>query len=73
MTTTNPEGFHHNTPGAMSLLSQAYDIAYNPRNTKWIAPLLIAADAALCGIIIDKVACTHHHENTCSAAHRANA
>lgn len=52
----------------MSLLSQAYDIAYNPRNTKWIAPLLMVADAALCGIIIDKVACTRHHENTCSTA-----
>jgi alpha-1,3-mannosyltransferase len=49
----------------MSLLSQAFDIAYNPRNTKWIAPLLLVADAALCGIIIDKVACTRHHENTC--------
>ena len=45
----------------MSLFSQAYDIVYNPRNTKWIAPLLLVADAALCGLIIDKVACTREH------------
>lgn len=45
----------------MSLLTQALDIATNPRNTKWIAPLLLVADAGLCGLIIDKVACTQDH------------
>lgn len=42
----------------MSLISQALDIAYNPEHTKWMTPLLIVADAALCGVIIDKVPCT---------------
>lgn len=51
----------------MSLINQALDIATNSRNTKWIAPLLLVADAGLCGVIIEKVACTRHHENTCSA------
>ena len=50
----------------MSLFNQACDIAFNPRNTKWIVPLLLVADAMLCGIIIDKVSCTRYHENTCS-------
>lgn len=48
----------------MSLLTQVFDIATNPRNTKWIAPLLLVADAALCGLIIDKVACTRRITRT---------
>ncbi|KAF3052613.1 dolichyl-P-Man:Man(5)GlcNAc(2)-PP-dolichol alpha-1,3-mannosyltransferase [Didymella keratinophila] len=42
----------------MSLMNQALDIATNSRNTKWIAPLLLVADAGLCGVIIEKVAYT---------------
>lgn len=42
----------------MSLLTRALDLATNPQNTKWIAPLLLVADAVLCGLIIENVACT---------------
>ncbi|KAF1919529.1 Lethal(2)neighbour of Tid protein [Ampelomyces quisqualis] len=39
----------------MSLLSQARDIATNTAHTKWLLPLLLVVDAALCGVIIEKV------------------
>ncbi|KAL6710156.1 dolichyl-P-Man:Man(5)GlcNAc(2)-PP-dolichol alpha-1,3-mannosyltransferase [Coniothyrium glycines] len=39
----------------MSLASQALDLASNPSHTQWLTPLLLVADAALCGLIIDKI------------------
>jgi len=43
----------------MSLISRARDLAYNPEHTQWLIPTLLVVDAALCGVIIDKVACKH--------------
>lgn len=34
------------------------DILTNPRHSRWIAPLLILADAVLCIAIVLKVSCT---------------
>ncbi|KAJ9644608.1 dolichyl-P-Man:Man(5)GlcNAc(2)-PP-dolichol alpha-1,3-mannosyltransferase [Coniosporium tulheliwenetii] len=39
----------------MKLVDQCLDIVSNPRHTRWICPLLLAADAALCGLIIWKI------------------
>lgn len=39
----------------MSLLLRAKDLAYNPAHTQWLLPLLIIADAALCGVVIDRI------------------
>ncbi|KAF1944387.1 Lethal(2)neighbour of Tid protein [Clathrospora elynae] len=39
----------------MSLLTQARDLAYNPDHTRWLTPLLLVADAALCGVVIEKI------------------
>jgi alpha-1,3-mannosyltransferase len=54
----------------MSLISQALDLASNPKHTKWVTPLLLVADAALCGFVIDKVPCTlrFQRENTWNAS-----
>lgn len=41
----------------MDAVRQLFDIARDPRQSKWISPLLIAVDAALCGVIIWKVPC----------------
>jgi alpha-1,3-mannosyltransferase len=41
----------------MSLISRARDLALNPSHTQWLIPTLLVADAALCGVIIDKVPC----------------
>ena len=43
--------------GAMGLFHQAIDLASNPKNTRWLSPLLLLADAALCALIIWKVPC----------------
>ncbi|KAF2083597.1 glycosyltransferase family 58 protein [Saccharata proteae CBS 121410] len=37
------------------LINQGLDLAQNPKHTKWLCPLLLAADAALCGFIIWKI------------------
>jgi alpha-1,3-mannosyltransferase len=42
----------------MSLLSRARDLAQNPDHARWMVPLLLVVDAALCGVVIEKVACT---------------
>lgn len=42
---------------AMGLRHLVCDLCFNPRHTKWIAPLLIAGDALLCALIIWKVSC----------------
>lgn len=42
----------------MSLISRAKDLAYNPSHAQWLLPLLLVADAALCGLIIDKIPCS---------------
>jgi alpha-1,3-mannosyltransferase len=47
-----------------SLLSRARDLAYNPEHTRWMIPLLLVLDAALCGIIIEKVPCWSHNFST---------
>jgi alpha-1,3-mannosyltransferase len=44
----------------MSLISRARDLAYNSEHTRWLIPTLLVVDAALCGVIIDKVACKRH-------------
>lgn len=42
----------------MSLLARAKDLALNPDHTRWITPLLLVADAALSGVIIEKIPCS---------------
>lgn len=42
----------------MSLISRARDLATNTAHTTWLIPLLLVLDAALCGVIIEKVPCT---------------
>ncbi|KAF2728969.1 Lethal(2)neighbour of Tid protein [Polyplosphaeria fusca] len=39
----------------MSLINQALDLARNPKHTRWISPLLLVADAGICGLVIWKV------------------
>lgn len=41
-----------------SLLAGAKDLAYNPDHTRWMIPLLLVADAALSGVIIEKIPCS---------------
>jgi len=43
----------------MSLLTRAKDLAYNPEHTRWMTPLLLIADAALCGVVIEKIPCSY--------------
>ena len=42
----------------MSLFARAKDLAYNPDHTRWMTPLLLIADAALSGVIIEKIPCS---------------
>lgn len=45
------------------------DLATNPVHTKWMYPLLLIADAALCGLIIEFVPCKCSRDktsNTCT-------
>ncbi|KAF9894606.1 dolichyl-P-Man:Man(5)GlcNAc(2)-PP-dolichol alpha-1,3-mannosyltransferase [Aspergillus nanangensis] len=39
----------------MDIKNRVYDLCRNPRHNKWIAPLLVLADAFLCALIIWKV------------------
>ena len=41
----------------MHLYNQAIDLASNPKHTKWLSPLLLLADAALCALVIWKIPC----------------
>ena len=43
--------------GAMHLYNQAIDLASNPKHTRWLSPLLLLADAALCALVIWKIPC----------------
>jgi alpha-1,3-mannosyltransferase len=42
----------------MDLINQSLEIARNPKHTRWIYPLLLIADAGLCGYILEKIPCT---------------
>lgn len=42
---------------SMDLYHKAVDIASNPKHNLWLSPLLLVADAALCGLIIWKIPC----------------
>ena len=53
-----PNKTNSNTPIIMSLLQTGLDIARNPKHTRWIGPLLLVADAALCALVIWKIPCT---------------
>lgn len=44
----------------MDLYQLVADLCRNPKHTRWIAPLLILADAVLCGLIIWKVPCEYY-------------
>lgn len=41
----------------MDLIKNAFKIASDPKQSQWIAPLLVAGDAVLCGLIIWKIPC----------------
>jgi hypothetical protein len=41
----------------MNLIKDAFRMASDPKQVKWISPLLIAGDAVLCGLIIWKIPC----------------
>ena len=41
----------------MHLYNQAIDLAANPKHTRWLSPLLLFADAALCALVIWKIPC----------------
>lgn len=41
----------------MHLYNQAIDLANNPKHTRWLSPLLLLADAALCALVIWKIPC----------------
>lgn len=41
----------------MDLYQLVADLCTNPKHTRWIAPLIILADAFLCGLIIWKIPC----------------
>jgi len=71
---SNPLAIPNANPPTMSLIRRARDITCNPSHTQWLLPLLLAADAALCGLIIDRVPCSSspveypwvHRTSTCS-------
>ena len=42
---------------AMQLYHQAIDLASNPKHTRWLSPLFLLADAALCALVIWKIPC----------------
>lgn len=41
----------------MDLYDQVIDLASNPKHTRWLSPLILLADAALCALIIWKIPC----------------
>lgn len=51
-----------NTSLKMDLLRQALQLAGDPKQTQWVCPLVLLADAVLCGLVVWKVPCR------CSAA-----
>ena len=42
----------------MDLYKTGVDVLTNPKHSRWIAPWLIAGEAALCALILWRVACT---------------
>lgn len=42
----------------MDLIRQGLQIASDPRHTSWICPLLFAFEAALCPLLVQRIACT---------------
>ena len=42
----------------MDLYLRAIELLRDPKHTRWLSPLLLAADACLCALIIYKVPCT---------------
>lgn len=44
----------------MDLIGRGLGVASDPRQTRWLAPLLLLAEVALCGLIILKVPCKCH-------------
>lgn len=44
----------------MSLFARAKDLAFNPDHTRWLTPLLLVVDAALSGVIIEKIPCSSY-------------
>lgn len=44
----------------MDLIRLIYDVLFNPRHTKWIAPLLVLGDTLLCALVIWKIPCEYH-------------
>lgn len=43
----------------MDLIHQSLEIARDPKHTKWICPLLVTAEVALCLLIVRYVPCTN--------------
>jgi alpha-1,3-mannosyltransferase len=41
----------------MDAIKRVFQIVRDPKQTRWIAPTLLAADAVLCGFVIWKVPC----------------
>lgn len=41
----------------MSLINRVRDLATNDEHTRWMIPLLLVVDAALCGVVIEKIPC----------------
>lgn len=41
----------------MEVIKFAQDLAFNPKHTKWLNPLLLTADACLTFLIIQKIPC----------------
>ncbi|KAH4594251.1 hypothetical protein HBI62_241970 [Parastagonospora nodorum] len=39
----------------MSLINRVRDLATNDEHTRWMIPLLLVVDAALCGVVIEKI------------------
>jgi len=58
--------FYNISTTVMDLVKKGLSIAQDHRQTRWIAPLLLLADVALCGLIIWKVPCEHEYSWTYS-------
>ena len=48
----------------MDVIRQCLSIAKDPRQTKWICPLLFLADATLCGLVVWKIPCMYSHQSS---------
>ena len=42
----------------MDLIHQSLAIAKDPKHTRWICPLLLSAEVALCFLIVKYIPCT---------------